>query len=560
MKIESFISKGVGNLGYSALSLIVSLLIAIPAVAAPKIFNGELVVNGLKSEAATLGKVSNLRVSRKFTTPEVVEFNKEKFDADCIELAKKLNRPPALVSCEPNYAFEVNAKPNDAYQRLQYAHDLMKLPQAWDITQGDSSVIVAVIDTGVDLTHEDLVNNLWVNQGEIDANGIDDDGNGLVDDYVGADFTDDTGSANDDHGHGTHVAGIIGGEGNNSIGVAGVAWKVKIMPLKFIGAGGVGSGTNAARAIDYAVDHGAKIINASWGAIGAQATVIEDAIKRARDKGVLFVAAAGNDGVNTDQATFYPAGFDVSNIISVGATDNKDERAVFSNFGEQSVDLAAPGVSIVAPYPGLGYAYLSGTSMAAPQVAGVAALITSLQGDLSPQTLKYLLIESGDQVAALSGTSSSARRVNAYQAIIALGSLPQGASQTYSLSVSPSKKVLRDSAKATTIKGAFFVNVSSSAGLSSGAMQLEMKLGEYSCNIAAFEFSGENVQLKGKLASGLVGGAQFSLINDSGEVATQRVKINSKKKNAKAARLAKISLQKKASLCNSVASAISYAN
>lgn len=552
MKMISFLYKGLGKLGYSGFTHILCFLISIPVFAAPKIFSGEVVVKRrqisnelVNTENVNLYKKNSLTATIKVSQSSIVDFDSKRFSEECQEAAKQIGQNIENISCEPNYVFEVSATPNDSHTKLQYAQQLMQLPEAWEITQGDNSVIVAVIDTGVDLTHEDLINNIWINRGEIDGNGIDDDANGLIDDFYGADFTDDLGSGVDQQGHGTHVAGIIGGQGNNSLGISGVAWNVKIMSLRFIGSSGYGSSINAARAIDYAVANGAKIINASWGAIGAQSSIIEEAIKRARDQGVLFVAAAGNDGVNTDNNNFYPAGFEVSNIISVGASDSNDQQATFSNYGVYSVDVSAPGVGIISSYPTLGYGYLSGTSMAAPQVSGLAALLVSLQADISPQSLKHLIIENGEAITTLTGASFSGKRINAYQSLLALSSNSIGKiNQTYSLTIS--NKLNK-----------FNINLSSSAAQSVGEMQLALKIGNFSCDLSSFDFNGDTVRINGKFNNNLVGRVEFLVSNSEGELARSLLKMKVKnklnKKGLKAPiNIAKLSISKKESLCRSL--------
>jgi subtilisin family serine protease len=224
-------------------------------------------------------------------------------------------------------------------------------PEAWDITTGNSNVVVAVLDSGVDYNHPDLINNMWTNPGEIAGNGLDDDNNGMIDDVRGWDFVDDDNDPMDSDDHGTHVAGTIAAEGNNGNGITGVVWTAQIMPLRFLNAFGSGSVADAIEAIDYAIENGANIVNASYGSY-TSSTAERDAIVRARDAGILFVAAAGNDNWNNDSATkHYPSGYDLANIIAVAATDESDARASFSNYGVTSVDVAAPGTSILSARP-----------------------------------------------------------------------------------------------------------------------------------------------------------------------------------------------------------------
>jgi subtilisin family serine protease len=224
----------------------------------------------------------------------------------------------------------------------------------------------------------------------------------------------------DDAGHGSHVAGIIGAKGNNGAGITGVNWDAKIMALKFLDADGQGNTADAANAIDYAVAHGARVINASWGG-HAFSQALYQAIRRAGDNGVLFVAAAGNDGQNADAKPDYPAAFDLPNIVSVAATDSNDDLADFSHYGASSVDLAAPGDDIESTVPkstdSSGYASFSGTSMATPFVAGVAALVLSVEPNLTVKELRERLFTTVDKLDSLQGKVSTGGRVNAARAV-----------------------------------------------------------------------------------------------------------------------------------------------
>jgi subtilisin family serine protease/subtilisin-like proprotein convertase family protein len=288
--------------------------------------------------------------------------------------------------------------------------------EAWSTTTGSSSTLVAVIDTGIDYTHPDLAANIWVNAGEIVGNGIDDDGNGYVDDIHGYDFVNNDGDPMDDNGHGTHVAGTIGAVGNNGIGVAGVNWNVQIMGLKFLGADGSGYVSDAVRALDYAVDNGASVTNNSWGG-GGYSQSLFDAIDRARSVGQIFVAAAGNAASNNDSTAAYPANYNLDNVISVAATDHNDNLASFSNYGASTVDLAAPGVSILSTTPGNNYATYSGTSMATPHVTGVIALLQSQHPEWSSTQIIDQILATVDPVASLQGKTITGGRLNAAAAV-----------------------------------------------------------------------------------------------------------------------------------------------
>ena len=252
------------------------------------------------------------------------------------------------------------------------------------------------------------------------VNGHDDDGDGFDDDVYGADFIENDSNPDDDGGHGTHVAGIIGAQGNNAIGISGVNWDVKVMALKFLDENGEGNTADAANAIDYAVAHGARVINASWGG-PAFSMALFGSIKRAGERGTLVVAAAGNDGVNADLKPDYPAAFDLPNIISVAATDRSDRLLDFSNYGSKSVDLAAPGDDVYSTVPTLadpsGYASFSGTSMAAPFVTGAAALYLARFPQASTDQVKAALLQSSDRLPSLAGRTVSGGRLNIARAL-----------------------------------------------------------------------------------------------------------------------------------------------
>lgn len=322
---------------------------------------------------------------------------------------------PDITVCEPNFVYETQVVPNDAKYSSLWGMNKIDMPTAWESSTGSQSVVVAVVDTGVDYTHPDLAQNMWVNPGEIAGNGKDDDANGYVDDVYGVNVLNNTGNPFDDNSHGTHVSGTIGGVGNNGLGVSGVNWQVRIMGVKFLSAGGGGTLYGAVAGINYAVANGAQIINASWGG-GGFSQALYNAINTARSAGVLFVAAAGNSGLDNDLYPNYPAAYDLDNIVSVAASGQNDSLASFSNYGLQSTDIAAPGVSILSTVPGGGYASYSGTSMATPHVAGVAALVKAANPSLSYADLKARLLD-GDSVSALSGKIKTGKRLNAVRAL-----------------------------------------------------------------------------------------------------------------------------------------------
>jgi subtilisin family serine protease len=293
-----------------------------------------------------------------------------------------------------------------------YGMRLINAETAWAITKGAANVVVGNIDTGIDYNHPDLINNLWTNQNEIPNNGKDDDKNGYVDDIVGYDFRDKDGKPFDDNGHGSHTAGTVGATGGNGIGITGVSQKVSIMSLRFLG-GAQGSGTaaDAISAIEYATANGAKLTSNSWGG-GPYSQALFDVISDANDKGILFVAAAGNSKNDNDKSPSYPASYKLPNIIAVAASDANDELASFSNFGAKSVMLAAPGVNILSTIPNREYKRFSGTSMACPHVSGAAALLFAAYPSLSPTQVKDLLLSSVDTIAGLEGRVSTGGRMN----------------------------------------------------------------------------------------------------------------------------------------------------
>lgn len=293
------------------------------------------------------------------------------------------------------------------------------LQQAWsEITPGKEPPIVAIIDTGVDLGHPVFAETgaLWTNAGEIPGNGIDDDGNGYIDDVHGWNFVHQHGHPQDDEGHGTHVAGIVLGATQDLMAVPRGSAQIRLMPLKFLDADGAGTTSSAIQAIYYAVNNGAKILNNSWGG-GGYSNALLDAIAYSYDKGRVFVAAAGNAANDNDRAPTFPANYAVPNVISIAATSDLDGWAGFSNFGAQSVHMSSPGVSILSTYPGAAFARLSGTSMATPFVAGVAALIVREQPAMNGYQVRQLIFDGAQPISSLVGKTWTRARLNAYQAL-----------------------------------------------------------------------------------------------------------------------------------------------
>jgi subtilisin family serine protease len=355
-------------------------------------------------------------------------------------VAEELARQRAIAFVEPNYVVRAARLPNDRFFGEQWG--LRNLGQyggrsgadvhateAWDIATGGDT-IVAVIDTGVAYGHPDLTPDTWVNVAD-PKNGVDDDANGFVDDVHGVDFINEDANPDDDAGHGTHVAGIIGAKGNNGVGISGVNWDARIMALKFLDGEGQGNTADAANAIDYAISHGARVINASWGG-PAFSQALYQAVRRAGEKGVLFVAAAGNDGRNADVSPDYPAAFDLPNVISVAASDRKDMLLDFSDYGVKSVDLAAPGDDIYSTVPSVsdpsGYESFSGTSMAAPFVSGAAALYLSRSPQSTADQVKAALLQTVDRGPAFEGKVASGGRLDIARALGVVATPPSKAS------------------------------------------------------------------------------------------------------------------------------------
>ena len=343
------------------------------------------------------------------------------------QAVERLKRNPHVAYAEPNYILTADVIPNDP--RLNELYGLINTGQtggtadadidaelAWGVSTGSSSVIVGVIDTGCDYNHPDLAANIWTNPGEIAANGIDDDGNGFVDDIHGYDFVNNDADPFDDHGHGSHVSGTIGGVGNNGIGVVGVNWEVSIMCLKFLNSGGSGSTAGAIAAVDYSVLMGVDLTSNSWGG-GAFSQALMDAIADANANDQAFIAAAGNNGTNNDTSPHYPSNYNLPNVISVAATDHSDAKASFSNYGATTVHLGAPGVNILSTLPGNAYGQLSGTSMATPHVSGVAALIRAVSPGIPVSQLKSVILNSVDLKPSMNGITTSGGRLNAFFSI-----------------------------------------------------------------------------------------------------------------------------------------------
>jgi serine protease len=345
-----------------------------------------------------------------------------------------LRADPSVEYAEPDYLIDPLVIPNETRFTEQYGlHNTgqnrgapdadIDAVEAWDVSTGSRDVVIGVIDSGIDYSHEDLAANMWQNPNEIPGNFIDDDNNGVVDDRHGFNAVSNNGVPLDDFRHGTYCAGVIGAAGNNTLGVVGVNWRTSMMALKNLNEIGGGGYSEAISAINYAVGQkragvNLRVLSASWGGSG-NSRALRDAIAAAGDAGILFVAAAGNNGANNDLSPIYPASYDLPNVLAVAATDRRDALSRFSNFGLTSVDLAAPGVDILSTAMGSSYTATTGTSMSAPFVAGAAALMLAVNDSLTFEELKTILMNTGDAKRTLVGTTVSGRRLNVANALTA---------------------------------------------------------------------------------------------------------------------------------------------
>lgn len=284
---------------------------------------------------------------------------------------------------------------------------------AWSLNKGSRNVVVAVIDTGVDYNHPDLVNNIWVNRNEVDGNGIDDDKNGYVDDYHGWNAESDHGDPMDGNDHGTHCSGTIGASHNNGVGVAGVMDEVSIMGVKFLSNDGSGTLADAVEAIDYATKMNVDIMSNSWGG-GGFSQALFDSITAAKNKGIIFVAAAGNSTNDNDASPSYPASYQIENVISVASHTFNEELSSFSSYGKRTVHVAAPGQNILSTTPNNKYKVFSGTSMATPHVSGALGLLVAQEGRMPLSAVKDRLVKTSTPVGAFRKKTLGGGRLNAY--------------------------------------------------------------------------------------------------------------------------------------------------
>jgi alpha-tubulin suppressor-like RCC1 family protein/subtilisin family serine protease len=364
-------------------------------------------------------------------------------DLPLIMSAYQIEVASIAAFAEPDYLVETSTTPNDpkTWQLWNLNNTRqtggkvdadIDAPEAWDLCTGTNSVKVALLDTGVDYNHADLSANMWTNTGETAGNGIDDDGNGYIDDVRGWNFVSDNNDPADDHYHGTQMAGVVGAVGNNGILISGICWQVNLIPVKFLDSTGSGFTSDAAEAIAYARQLGVHVMLNPWGST-SYSQAVRDAIAAAEASGILFVTASGNGGVdnagdNNDVTPYYPASYDLSNIISVGASTQADDRAYFSNYGSESVDIFAPGETVRSTLPTTSttamtgvmpsfFGLSSGTSIAASHVAGVAALIKSYRPALTYSQIKTLILDGADYASAFGRKCRSEGRLNAYNSL-----------------------------------------------------------------------------------------------------------------------------------------------
>lgn len=405
---------------------------------------GQLIVKfkgGVEAGKSSLGILENYgafsAVPFSRTGAVKVSFPAKESTGDLEAVAKKLAARPDVQYVEANTIIRMDARfPNDPeFAQLYGLHNEggtggiagadINAPEAWEVSTGSQDVLVGVIDTGIDYSHPDIAPNYWTNPGEtgVDAegrdkqtNGIDDDGNGYVDDFRGWDFANNDNDPMDDNNHGTHCAGTIGGKGNDGQGVAGVNWDVSLVGIKFLSGGGSGTLEDAVRAIEYGTNIGVQLTSNSWGGGGYSETMAA-AIAEAEARKILFIAAAGNSSANNDRDPHYPSSYAHDNVIAVAATDHNDRMASFSCFGAESVDIGAPGVDILSSVPGSRYTKYSGTSMATPHVAGAAALVKAAFPELSAAQIKARLLSGADSIPALQGKTSTGGRLNLENAL-----------------------------------------------------------------------------------------------------------------------------------------------
>lgn len=373
-------------------------------------------------------KVALTRKARIYPLATFQPFSKNRNPCNA-PTVKRLLRTSRDLTCEPNWEVKLTNTPNDTFLSSMYSASTtaaggISLREAWDLSTGSSSIVVGVIDTGIDYNHLDLAANIWVNPTEIAANGIDDDGNGQIDDVHGYDFFNGDSDPMDDNQHGTAVSGTIGAVGNNARGVAGINWNVKMIACKAFNASGSGTISAIVSCLNYLAklkrDYGINIkaTNNSYGGFPASMTLY-NAIASTRNEGMVFVAGAGNGSTDTDVSPFYPASFDLDNIIAVAATDSSANITSFSNYGIKSVDIAAPGIGVFTTGLNNQYGTFQGTSIATPHVTGAIALLLSYHPNYNYSQAVSAILKSGTVKNDLNNKCASSAILNVYQALVA---------------------------------------------------------------------------------------------------------------------------------------------
>jgi len=438
------------------MTLASSLLFSMTALAEMNYVPNEIIVKfkpGFKaSNLRSLGVEENRSITTSFENLTVMKIAKDNFTDNVLTAIEKLKKNPNVVYAEPNFIYKVDPIRASAfsYKKVMsspFYDSLASTPddpefsklwglnntgsnepkgqagiegadvnalKAWDLTKGDKKIKIAVIDTGVDYTHPDLKSNIYVNQAELQGKaGVDDDGNGYIDDVRGYDFANKDANPMDGHGHGTHCSGTIGAVHNNKVGVSGVMSDVSIVPIKFLTDDGSGTLEDAILSIDYATSLNVDLMSNSWGG-GGYSQALFDAIKRASDKGIVFTAAAGNESSNNDTTPSFPASYNLPNVISVAALTAQNNLAYFSCYGRNSVHIAAPGHNILSTVSNGKYEVMSGTSMATPHVSGVIGLLLSKEGRMSHDVLREKVMMTSVPVPALRGKTATAGRIDAY--------------------------------------------------------------------------------------------------------------------------------------------------
>lgn len=396
---------------------------------------GKILVRFRKSaSAASRARIHSkmgTKVIRKYRIVKGLQLVKLPHGMSVEHAIRKFGKMSEVLYAEPDYVVNAFLTPNDPSFTEQWALSNtgqtggladadIDAPEAWELTTGSSDIVIATLDTGIDYTHPDLASNIFSNSADCNSDGVDDDGDGYIDDCHGINVLTGSGDPMDDHGHGTHVAGIIGAVGNNGVGIAGVNWTTRILGCKFLDSTGTGDTAGAIACLDYIAgmkDRGVNIVatNNSWGG-GAYSQAMSDAIEAQLERGILFVVAAGNDGMDNDTLQTYPCSYPLSNVICVASTDSSDNMSSFSNYGKRIVDLGAPGEGILSTFLNDTYQSLDGTSMATPHVTGVVGLIYALYPDLDWRAAKNRILAGGDIIPALDQTVTN-RRLNAYGAL-----------------------------------------------------------------------------------------------------------------------------------------------